>query len=159
MKKVNWKPFVMFGLMIVIMFAMMTLFGSMFGGMMPMASSSEGPGMWMLIFPFAGMLVIMFFFFRVMTRGGGPMSMMGHRDVPQSQSEQSNLSTLTFGVPGVNCAHCKMKIEQAVGNLPGVASVNVDVDARQAVVKLVSPPSRIDIEALLAEIGYPPESE
>jgi len=157
-KKINWKPFVMFGVMAIIMFVMMTLSIFIFGGMMPMASSGEGPGMWGMIFPFAGMLVIMFFFFRLMTRSGGPMSMMmmGRRDEPQSQSEKNNLDTLTFDVPAVNCAHCKMKIEQAVGNLPGVASVNVDVNARQAVVKLISPPSRTEIEALLAEIGYPP---
>ena len=49
-----------------------------------------------------------------------------------------------------------MKIEDEVGALPGVTSVNVDIEAKQAVVKLVSTPTKTEIETLLTEIGYPP---
>jgi len=32
-----------------------------------------------------------------------------------------------LSVPDVSCAHCKMAIEKAVGRLPGVARVEVEV--------------------------------
>ena len=172
MIKANWKPFMMFGLMIIMMF------GLMIGLMMIIMTMSFGSGggwtgMWaVMVIPFLGMLLmplIMFFFFRRMAGSGGSMSgwmsrMMGHSHTPRSQnaqsaqSEENNTPTLTYNVPAVNCGHCKMTIEREVGDLSGVASVSVDVDAKQAVIKLVSPPTEARIEALLAEIGYPPES-
>ena len=116
-----------------------------------------------MLFPLLGLLVmfgVMFFMFRWMTGSRGLMSMMmGKEQAAHHQDEQNNLNTLTFYVPAVNCAHCKMKIEQEVGALPGVASVIVDVDTRQAVIKLISPPTRSALEALLTGIGYPPESQ
>jgi copper chaperone CopZ len=84
--------------------------------------------------------------------------MIGNRQDRQIKSAKKDLITLTFNVPAVNCAHCKMKIEQEVGNLPGVASVNVDVDDKQAVLELISPPTQTEIKTLLTDIGYPPEN-
>ena len=69
------------------------------------------------------------------------------------------MSTLTYTIPAVNCAHCKLTIERKVGKLAGVGSVSVDVDAKQAVIKFGSPATEVEIEALLAEIGYPPEKQ
>ena len=69
------------------------------------------------------------------------------------------MTTLTYSIPNVNCGHCKMTIERKVGELSGVASVSVDVDAKQAIIKFDSPAIKAEIEALLAEIGYPPESQ
>ena len=68
------------------------------------------------------------------------------------------MTTVTYSVPAVSCGHCKMRIERSVGELPGVASVEVDVDARQAVIAYGPPATPTEIEALLEEIGYPPES-
>jgi len=69
------------------------------------------------------------------------------------------MTTLTYNIPAVHCGHCKMMIERAVGELSGVAFVSVDVDTKQSVIKLDSPATKAKIEALLAEIGYPPESQ
>jgi copper chaperone CopZ len=51
-----------------------------------------------------------------------------------------------------------MEIEQEVGSLPGIASVNVDVGTKRAVIKLISPPTKMEIETLMTDIGYPTES-
>ncbi|MFC1943476.1 heavy-metal-associated domain-containing protein [Chloroflexota bacterium] len=67
------------------------------------------------------------------------------------------MDTLTYHIPTVNCDHCKMTIEREVGKLPGVASVNVDVDSKKAFIEFNSPTVKSEIEAMLAEIGYPPE--
>ena len=66
---------------------------------------------------------------------------------------------LNYNISTVSCGHCKTTIEHEVNKLPGVASVNVDVDSKQAVIKLISPPTNTEIEALLTRIGYSPKSE
>ena len=164
MKMKRWMPVVMIGLMILVMLGVMAMFSLMLGEMNPMALMLPGSGsMWtFMLVPFVGLLVmvaVMFFGFRWMTGSKGPMAMMmGKKPTAQIQNEPDNLNTLTFHVPAVNCAHCKMKIEQEIGALPGVTSVNVNVDAKQAVVKLISPPTKTEIETLLSDIGYPPEN-
>jgi copper chaperone len=44
------------------------------------------------------------------------------------------MSTLTYSVPGVSCAHCKAAIESEVSTVPGVAAVEVDLDAKTVTV-------------------------
>ena len=69
------------------------------------------------------------------------------------------MTTLTYNIPNVNCGHCKMTIERKVGELSGVASVSVDVDAKRAIIKFDPPTTKPEIEALLTGIGYPPQTE
>lgn len=40
-----------------------------------------------------------------------------------------------ISVPEIHCDHCKESIEGAVRALPGVETVNVDVDARSVLVR------------------------
>ncbi len=95
-----------------------------------------------------------------MAKKGGLMSgMMGHNHNPQLQLEETEMTTITYNIPAVSCGHCKMTIEREVGKLPGVSSVNVDVRSKQAIIKLVIPVTGSEIESLLAEIGYPVESQ
>jgi copper chaperone CopZ len=44
------------------------------------------------------------------------------------------MSTVTYSVPGVSCAHCKAAIETEVSAVPGVTDVDVDLDARTVTV-------------------------
>ena len=187
MKKPNWEPLmkfgpmIMVGLMIGVMLIGVLMFsgsGGWWSGMLRMMVSSGsgdlGLGMWAaMLLPFVGlliMLVMMVFFFRRMTGDSGLMSgamghgglmakMMGHSHDSQSQSEKNTVTTLTYNIPAISCRHCKMRIERKVGKLSGVGSVSVDVDAKQAVIKFVPPATEAEIIALLAEIGYPPESQ
>jgi copper chaperone len=186
MKRTSWGPFmkygplIMFGLMIGVMIIGALMFsgsGGMGLGMlrMMMASGSGGLGLRVLgamLLPFFGMLIMfvtMFLFYRKMAGGGpmsgmmshgGPMSgMMGHSHDVQSQSKNNGRTTLTYNIPSVHCGHCKSTIEREVGKLAGVASVSVDVDTKQAVIIFDSPATKAEIEALLADIGYPPESQ
>lgn len=119
MKHTNWRPFIVVGLMIGVIF----LIGLCFLGMMFSRSGDVGPGipqggwwpgMWGLgpfgmIFPCFGlvmMLFMMFFFFRLMTGEGGPMSgMMGHSHDPQSRSQVS------WDEPQVTCPSCESPIQ------------------------------------------------
>jgi len=52
-----------------------------------------------------------------------------------------------------------MTIEQELGSLHGIVSVEVDVDTKRVAVKLISPPTKTGIEKVLMDIGCPPESK
>ncbi len=129
MKHTNWRPFIMFGLVISVIF----LIGLGFLGMLFFRSGDAGsgilqgdwwPGMWGIgpfgmIFPCFGlvmMICMMFFFFRMMTGGGGPMSgmmgrggpmsgMMGHTHGPQSRSQVSR------DEPQNTCPSCESPVQ------------------------------------------------
>ena len=38
--------------------------------------------------------------------------------------------TVTYTVPGMSCDHCKAAVEDAVGAVPGVEAVAVDLDTK-----------------------------
>jgi copper chaperone len=60
---------------------------------------------------------------------------------------------LIYSVPGASCGHCRAAITAEVAMVPGVASVDVDLDARRVTVI----GSELDDEAVRAaidEAGY-----
>ena len=44
------------------------------------------------------------------------------------------METTTYNVPGVSCAHCRSAIEAEVSKVDGVASVEVDLEAKRVTV-------------------------
>ena len=63
------------------------------------------------------------------------------------------MSTLTYSVPGVSCAHCQAAITEEVSVLPGVQAVEVDLETKT--VAVTGEP--LDEEAIIAaidEAGY-----
>jgi copper chaperone len=66
------------------------------------------------------------------------------------------METITYTAPAISCEHCRHAIEDAVGAMPGVQSVEVEIPARTVQVRY--DPAAIDparIEATLEEEGYP----
>ena len=61
--------------------------------------------------------------------------------------------TLTYTVPGVSCEHCRSAIEGEVSQVPGVASVAVDLEAKTVTVT-GSPLDEQAIVAAIDEAGY-----
>jgi copper ion binding protein len=58
--------------------------------------------------------------------------------------------------PDISCGHCVATVKQAVGALPGVASVEADEKTKR--VEIDFDPGRVSlaqIEAALDEAGYP----
>lgn len=162
MKNITRKPLMMLVLMIMIgiMIGAMILIMIMFSkvgdmGQMVFGTSALG----MMIILLAGLIImvlIMFSFFRKMIGRSEPTSMATDRSHDAQQNgEDNNLTVLNYNIPAVNCDHCKVTIKREVGKLPGVSSVKVDVDSKQAVIKLVIPVTKAEIETLLTEIGYP----
>ena len=65
------------------------------------------------------------------------------------------MTTLSYSVPGVSCAHCQRAIEGEVLQVQGVESVEVDLDAKVISVR----GDRVDgraVEAAIAAAGYEP---
>jgi copper chaperone len=63
------------------------------------------------------------------------------------------MSTATYSVPDISCEHCKHAIEGEVSQVQGVASVEVDVDAKTVTVS-GEPLDEQAIVAAIDEAGY-----
>ncbi|MGH9225063.1 MAG: heavy-metal-associated domain-containing protein [Acidimicrobiales bacterium] len=62
------------------------------------------------------------------------------------------MATRTYAVPGVTCGHCKMAIENEVGQVPGVERVEVDIEAKRVAIDGTAEEDAIF--AAIAEAGY-----
>jgi copper chaperone len=68
------------------------------------------------------------------------------------------MTSKTFLVPAIHCQHCVRTIERELGELDGVAEVKADEATKQVTVSWNEAEVDWDsIQALLEEIGYPPE--
>ena len=66
------------------------------------------------------------------------------------------MEIVTVTAPAISCAHCQRAIAGAVGALPGVQSVHVEVPSKTVQVSYdPAQVSRATIEATLDEEGYP----
>ena len=65
------------------------------------------------------------------------------------------MTTVTYSVPAIMCAHCTHTIALEVGELEGVKSVKADLDTKDVTITFEPPATEEKIKALLAEIEYP----
>ena len=63
------------------------------------------------------------------------------------------MTTLSYSVPGVSCAHCRRAIEDEVSQVHGVEAVNVDLDTKTVTVS-GEPLDAAAITAAIDEAGY-----
>jgi copper chaperone len=65
------------------------------------------------------------------------------------------VTTKTFSVPDISCQHCKSSIEDAVGPLNGVDSVEVAIDERTVAIDYDGTDATFEvIAAAIEEQGY-----
>lgn len=67
------------------------------------------------------------------------------------------MTTVTYSVPAIHCAHCTHTIEMEVGELKGVQVVKADLNAKKVQITFDAPASEEKIKTLLSEINYPAE--
>ena len=65
------------------------------------------------------------------------------------------MSTVTYSVPNISCAHCVHTIQTEVGELNGIQSVKADAESKKVEIVFGDPATEEKIKALLAEINYP----
>ena len=63
------------------------------------------------------------------------------------------MDSITYSVPGVSCAHCRRAITDEVSAVPGVAAVEVDLDAKTVTVT-GEPLDESALVAAIDEAGY-----
>jgi copper ion binding protein len=64
------------------------------------------------------------------------------------------MSTTTYYVEGMTCAHCARSVSQEIGALPGVSDVTVDLPTGQVTVCSDREVDREQISAAVDEAGY-----
>ena len=61
----------------------------------------------------------------------------------------------TFTVPKISCGHCVATIQNELNEIHGVTQANGDPQTKSVTVEWQPPVTASEIEARLAEIGYP----
>ncbi len=62
-----------------------------------------------------------------------------------------------FHIPNISCGHCIRAIQQELGDMDGVESVEGDPVSKRVTVRFTDPAERSALVSSLEEIGYPPE--
>lgn len=65
--------------------------------------------------------------------------------------------TMTVKAPAISCGHCVKTIQNEVAELKGVKNVVADQNTKLVMINFDDPATKEQIEALMAEIGYPVE--
>ncbi|PSQ08314.1 heavy metal translocating P-type ATPase [Halobacteriales archaeon QS_6_71_20] len=81
-------------------------------------------------------------------------------DAVEAAGYEPIAETVTVGITGMTCANCSATVEDAVGDLPGVAAVDANYATDEATVRYA--PSATDREAIhdaVAAAGYEPVRE
>jgi copper chaperone CopZ len=63
------------------------------------------------------------------------------------------MSEITYSVPGMNCAHCEHAVSSELRQVPGVESVNVDLERKLVVVRGERLEDTV-LRAAIEEAGY-----
>lgn len=64
------------------------------------------------------------------------------------------MTTTTYQVTGMTCGHCERAVTQEVGELVGVAGVNVSAETGRLVVESAEPLDDAAVIAAVDEAGY-----
>ena len=62
---------------------------------------------------------------------------------------------VTLSIPNISCHHCVMTVKRETKDLPGVVSVDADVEKKTATYVLQSEAVLPQVKEALAEAGYP----
>jgi copper chaperone len=64
------------------------------------------------------------------------------------------MSTQTFTVTGMTCAHCVSSVTEEVAEIPGVEDVDVALESGQVTVTSAEPVDAAAVQAAVEEAGY-----
>lgn len=65
------------------------------------------------------------------------------------------MTTVTYSVPNISCAHCVHTIQTEVSDLAGIKSVKADADSKKVEIVFDAPANEAQIKSLMKEINYP----
>jgi copper chaperone CopZ len=65
------------------------------------------------------------------------------------------MTTVTYSIPNISCAHCVHTIQTELADVAGVKSVKANKDTRMVEIVFDTPASEQKIKELLVSIDYP----
>ncbi len=65
------------------------------------------------------------------------------------------MTTVTYSVPNISCAHCVHTIQTEVADVQGVKSVKADEATKRVEIVFDTPATEDQIKSVLAGIDYP----
>ncbi|MEW6369097.1 MAG: heavy-metal-associated domain-containing protein [Acidobacteriota bacterium] len=68
------------------------------------------------------------------------------------------MNSIELKVPAISCGHCARAIKSEIGEMPGIKTIDVDVQSKRVKVDFETPATEAQIKIRLAEINYPPEA-
>ena len=71
-----------------------------------------------------------------------------------ARSESGETTTVTLPIEGMSCSACAARVKEALGTLPGVAGVEVDLGKRQARVRVARTLAPQHLVRAVNELGY-----
>ena len=73
---------------------------------------------------------------------------------PKYKEENKKMETKTIIVEGMQCNHCKMSVEKALGAIEGVVKVEVNLESKTATIESTMPIDDNKIKAVIEEEGF-----
>lgn len=64
------------------------------------------------------------------------------------------MSTITYLVDGMTCAHCVASVSAEVAKIPGVSDVDIDLETGEVMVTSLADPDEAAVRAAVEEAGY-----
>jgi copper chaperone len=65
------------------------------------------------------------------------------------------MSTITYQVPNISCAHCVHTIQNELSDLEGVKKVTASLETKSVMIEFGPPTTAEIIKEVLTEINYP----
>jgi len=69
----------------------------------------------------------------------------------------SDSNTFVINVPDMSCQHCKMRITEALQQVPGIRSIEVDLESKKVSVEAGPGVARETLIACIEEEGFQPQ--
>lgn len=64
------------------------------------------------------------------------------------------MSTITYLVDGMTCAHCVASVSAEVAKIAGVSDVDIDLETGEVMVTSLADPDEAAVRAAVEEAGY-----
>lgn len=69
------------------------------------------------------------------------------------------MKKITYLIPSIHCMHCAHSIKMELGEIPGIQSVDVDIQQKTVAIEYDEITNEEKIISILQEINYPPQLE
>ena len=81
-------------------------------------------------------------------------TIMGDVYIDPEENKEEKMMTKTIFIEGMQCNHCKMNVEKALGAIEGVTKAEVDLENKSATIEFTHEIEEDKIREVIEEIGF-----